>query len=67
MSFAVIVIGGLGSIPGAMLGAILIGVARAIAVHGFPELEIFVIYLLMSISLLVRPQGIFAIATPRKI
>ena len=37
LSFAVVVIGGMGSIPGAIIGALIVGIARAIAVHKLPE------------------------------
>lgn len=59
LAFAVVGIGGLGSIPGAALGCLLVGVARAAAVHLFPEVELFVIYLLMIVVLVIRPRGIF--------
>ena len=67
MAFAVVAIGGLGSIGGAALGCIMVGVARAAAVHLFPELELFVIYALMVIVLLWRPQGFFGAIELRKI
>jgi branched-chain amino acid transport system permease protein len=67
LAFAVVGIGGLGSIGGAALGCIIVGVARAAAVHLFPELELFVIYALMVIVLLRRPQGFFGVIELRKI
>lgn len=67
LAFAVVGIGGLGSIGGAALGCIIVGVARAAAVHIFPELELFVIYALMVIVLLWRPQGFFGAIELRKI
>ena len=67
MAFAVVAIGGLGSIGGAALGCIIVGVARAAAVHLFPELELFVIYALMVLVLLWRPQGFFGAIELRKI
>lgn len=60
LSFAVVVIGGMGSIPGALIGAVLVGVLRAIAVHKAPELELFVIFAVMAVVLIVRPEGLFA-------
>lgn len=60
LSFAVVVIGGMGSIPGALIGAVLVGILRAIAVHKAPELELFVIFAVMAAVLIVRPEGLFA-------
>ena len=67
LAFAVVVIGGMGSIPGALIGSVIVGVARAFAVHQEPALELFVIYLIMAAVLIVRPQGLFAPARPRTI
>jgi ABC-type branched-subunit amino acid transport system permease subunit len=44
LSFAIVVIGGLGSVEGAAVGAILVGLARATSVHLMPQAELFVIY-----------------------
>lgn len=67
LSFAVVAIGGLGSIGGAALGSILVGLARAAAVHLFPELDLFAIYLIMALVLLFRPQGLFGQMEMRRI
>ena len=67
LSFAVVVIGGLGSLPGAALGALIVGIVRAICVHYAPELELFVIYFVMAMVLAFRPRGLFSLAEPRKI
>ena len=67
LSFAVVVIGGMGSIPGAIIGALLVGISRAAAVHKFPEIELFVIYAIMALVLTFRPEGLFAPARARKI
>lgn len=67
LSFAVVVIGGMGSIPGAIIGALLVGISRAAAVHKFPEIELFVIYAIMAMVLAFRPEGLFAPARARKI
>lgn len=67
LSFAVVVIGGMGSIPGAVIGALMVGILRAIAIHQMPELELFVIYAVMALVLIVRPEGLFAPAVARKI
>ena len=67
LAFAVIVIGGLGSIGGAMIGALIVGLCRAAAVHMLPEVELFVIYAVMSLVLVFRPHGLFASPEARKI
>ena len=67
LSFAVIAIGGMGSIEGAALGALIVGLARALSIHLFPELELVSIYLIMVIILSVRPQGILGEVELRRI
>jgi branched-chain amino acid transport system permease protein len=67
LSFAVVVIGGLGSLPGAALGAVIVGVVRSLSVHYLPQVELFVIYFVMAAVLALRPRGLFSLAEPRKI
>jgi branched-chain amino acid transport system permease protein len=67
LAFAVVVIGGLGSLPGAALGALIVGLVRAAAVHYFPEVELFSIYFVMAVVLILRPKGLFSGAEVRKI
>ncbi len=67
MAFAVIVIGGMGSIGGAMIGALIVGLARAASVHIYPPAELFSIYLVMAAILAVKPYGLFALSQGRKI
>lgn len=67
LSFAVVIIGGLGSIPGAAIGAVIVGIARAAAVHQVPEAEVFIVYLVMAAVLFVRPEGLFRRVQARKI
>jgi branched-chain amino acid transport system permease protein len=67
LSFAVIVIGGLGSLPGAALGALIVGLVRSAAIHYAPAVELFVIYFVMAMVLAFRPRGLFSLAEPRKI
>jgi branched-chain amino acid transport system permease protein len=62
-SFIVVVIGGLGSLEGALVGALIVGVLREVAISTFPELELAVLYLIAAIVLLVRPAGLFGRAT----
>jgi branched-chain amino acid transport system permease protein len=67
LAFAVVAIGGMGSIEGALVGALIVGLCRAAAVHLAPQLELFVIYAVMALVLVVRPYGLFSRAQPRKI
>ncbi|WP_119168665.1 branched-chain amino acid ABC transporter permease [Algihabitans albus] len=67
LSFAVVIIGGLGSIPGAAIGALIVGIARAAAVYQLPEAEIFIIYLVMAVVLIFRPEGLFQRVQARKV
>jgi len=67
LSFAVVVIGGLGSLPGAALGAVIVGLVRSAAIHYAPAVELFVIYFVMALVLAFRPRGLFSLAEPRKI
>ncbi len=60
VAFAVVVVGGLGSLEGAALGALIVGVVRSAAVHLLPTLELFTIYLVMAGVLLLRPYGLLA-------
>lgn len=67
LAFAVVVTGGLGSITGAAIGAVTVGLARATAVHTAPQLELFMIYAVMATVLIFRPHGLFGQAIARKI
>ncbi len=67
LTFAVVVIGGLGSLPGAALGSLIVGIIRAAAIHLAPEMELFTVYLVMAAVLLVRPHGLLARAEERRI
>jgi len=67
LAFAVVVTGGLGSIEGALTGALIVGLCRAAAVHLVPQIELFVIYAVMALVLVFRPYGLFTQAQPRKI
>ena len=67
ISFAVVIIGGLGSIEGAAIGALIVGLARALAVHVWPVAELFSVYLVMALVLMFCPQGLFQRIQARKI
>src|SRR5437870_8074719 len=66
-SLASVVIGGLGSVEGAAVGAILVGLARAASVHLMPQAELFVIYLIMAAVLMFRPEGLFKLETAMRV
>ena len=61
-AFAVVVIGGLGSMRGAFVGALVVGVLRAAAIAIYPELEMILIYLIVIAVLVLRPRGLFGAA-----
>jgi branched-chain amino acid transport system permease protein len=58
-AFAVVVIGGLGSMRGALVGALVVGILQAVAISTYPELEMVLIYLIVIGVLVLRPQGLF--------
>lgn len=57
-SFVAIIIGGLGSLPGTLLGGLLIGVASGLATVFFPSATEAIMYVMMAAVLLVRPRGL---------
>jgi branched-subunit amino acid ABC-type transport system permease component len=57
-AFAVVVIGGLGSIPGALLGSFLLGQLNAFGIFYFSRFEMAFMYVLMAVVLLLRPRGL---------
>jgi branched-chain amino acid transport system permease protein len=67
LSFAVAATAGLGQIEGAAVAALMIGLARALAIYTYPEFEVLVPYLIMVVVLLLRPQGLFGTARMRRI
>jgi branched-chain amino acid transport system permease protein len=59
LAFIVVVIGGLGSLEGALAGALIVGAVRELGISLFPEIELAVLYLIAAFVLLVRPLGLF--------
>ena len=57
-SFIVTVIGGMGSIPGALVAALLIGLTRSFGAIGFPLFVDGLMFGLMALVLVVRPSGL---------
>ena len=61
-AFAVVVIGGLGSVLGAFVAALLVGLVNAFGVLAFPGLAVVLTFACMAIVLIVRPRGLLGIA-----
>jgi branched-chain amino acid transport system permease protein len=59
-SLVVVIVGGMGSIPGAALGALIIGLAEQLGSVYIPTYAIVVTFLIMVLVLAVRPQGLLA-------
>jgi branched-chain amino acid transport system permease protein len=59
LAFVVVVIGGLGSLKGALIGALIVGAVRTLGIEFFPEAELAVLYIIAAAVLLVRPTGLF--------
>jgi len=55
----VVAVGGLGSLEGARVGALIVGAMRELGIAFFPEIELAVLYLIAAIVLLIRPAGLF--------
>jgi len=62
IAFVVVVIGGLGSLKGALVGAVIVSFVRTAGIQFFPELELAVLYLIAAGVLLVKPTGLFGTA-----
>jgi branched-chain amino acid transport system permease protein len=58
-AFVVTVVGGMGSVPGAFLAAVIIGELQAFGILIFPKITLVVVFLLMAVVLVVRPYGLF--------
>ena len=58
-AFAVVVIGGLGSMRGALVGALIVGILRAFAVSIYAEIDLLLIYLIVIGILFFKPAGLF--------
>lgn len=63
LAFAVVIIGGLGSMKGAFAGALLVGILKSVSMAVYPELEMLLIYLIVIAVLVFKPQGLFGTAT----
>jgi len=63
-TFAVVVIGGMGSLKGSIITGFLVGVIAAIGAVLYPPVANTLIFLLMAVVLIVRPSGLFGVAEP---
>ena len=59
LAFVVVVIGGLGSLEGALVGALIVAFLRTAGIQFFPEIELAVLYLIATAVLMIRPTGLF--------
>jgi branched-chain amino acid transport system permease protein len=62
-TFVVVVTGGLGSIGGAFVAALLIGLVHAFGISIFPQASLVLVFLTMAVVLIFRPQGLFGLAS----
>ncbi len=66
-AFAAAVIGGFGSLPGALIGGLIIGIAEPFAAAYLPEVKNIIGYLIMFAVLTMRPEGLFATIYQKKV
>ena len=57
-SLIVVIVGGLGSVPGAAIGALIIGLAEQFGLAYFPTYGVVLTFLIMVLVLAIRPQGL---------
>jgi len=62
LAFVVVVVGGLGSLKGALVGALIVSFVRTAGIQFFPEVELAVLYLIAAVVLIARPTGLFGTA-----
>lgn len=58
-AFVITVIGGLGNLKGAFVGALIVGILTSFGILLFPIFELFIIFVVMAIVLLIKPEGLF--------
>jgi branched-chain amino acid transport system permease protein len=59
LAFAVVIVGGMGSLTGALVGSLLIGLVNAFGKAMFPEFSYFTIFVPVALIMALRPQGLF--------
>ena len=58
-AFVVVVIGGMGSVLGALVASLLVGIVNAFGVLAFPGIAVVLTFAVMAVVLIVRPWGLF--------
>ncbi|WP_051340556.1 ABC transporter permease [Azospirillum halopraeferens] len=58
-AFVVVVVGGMGSLPGAFVASLLIGQLQAFGILVFPQITLVLVFLFMAVVLVLRPYGLF--------
>jgi branched-chain amino acid transport system permease protein len=58
-TFVVVVVGGLGNLRGSFYAALIVGMTDTMAQAYVPQAELFAIYALLIVVMIVRPQGLF--------
>ncbi len=59
LAFIVVVVGGLGSLKGALVGALIVGFTRSFGIATIPEIEMPILFIIAGIILVAKPQGLF--------
>jgi branched-chain amino acid transport system permease protein len=59
IAFIVVVLGGLGSLKGALIGSLIVGETRSLGIVFFPEIELPLLFLVAVIILVFKPEGLF--------
>lgn len=57
--FVVLVVGGMGNFPGAIVAGLLIGISQSVIVYFWPQASMVSIFMVMAVVLLIRPEGLF--------
>ena len=58
-AFIIVIVGGMGSIPGCLVGTLIVGSVNAWGILVFPRFSLVFLYVLMVLILVVRPYGLF--------
>jgi len=59
LSFVVMIIGGLGSLRGALVASLIIGLVRGFGIYYVPRLELAFVFIILIVTLIFRPRGLF--------
>jgi branched-chain amino acid transport system permease protein len=59
LAFVVVIVGGLGSLRGALVGALVVGILDDFGKAFFPEFALFTVFVPMAVILVIRPTGLF--------